>query len=119
MKPCFAILTLLICVWSCTGQTSQTKQSFWTAAEEKEYKACLPHSLEVWKNRRSAEDYCLLDEEHRRWMRNHPEVAKMIEDKARYQACIAANRERFNNGTREEVRAIYDKCQSEAYGIRP
>jgi Zn-dependent M32 family carboxypeptidase len=92
---------------------------FWTPAEEKEYQACLPDSLKVWKTRKEAEDYCLLDEEHKRWMRLHPEVAKIAEDKAKYSACIDMNKDKFNNGSREEVRFIYNECQRKAYGLKP
>jgi hypothetical protein len=95
------------------------KKPFWTPAEEKQYQACLPLSLKTWKTRKEAEDYCLLDEEHKRWMRHHPEARTKAEDKVKWQECIAAKREKFNNGTREEVRAIYNECQSKTYGLKP
>lgn len=118
MKTLVTVLAFLTC---CVGQTAPAKHPapFWTPEEEKEYRACLPHSLEVWKNQKSAEDYCLLDEERKRWMRHHPEAATMTEDKAKWQACITANKEKFNNGAREKVRAIFDECTSKGYGLKP
>jgi hypothetical protein len=120
MKTLLATLAVLIWAQGCTAQAAQAKQPtpFWTAVEEKEYKACLPHSLEVWKNRKSAEDYCLLDEEHKRWMRNHPQAAQMSEDHAKHEACLHRNAAKIN-GTLEEFRTAYDGCMSEAYGIGP
>ena len=96
------------------GATPES-QPFWTPAEESEYQACLPHSLEVWKSRDAAEFYCLDDEEHKHWLRNHPEAK--TEDKAKMQTCLHANAAKVN-GTREEFRKAFDGCMSEAYGLR-
>ena len=87
---------------------------FWTPEEEKEYQACLPHSLEVWKNQGSAEFYCLDDEEHKRWLRNHPDAK--TEDKAKMLACLHASSAKIN-GTQEEFRVAFDGCMSKAYGL--
>lgn len=118
------IAAVLILTLACTHPKQQsalqsnTQQSvpFWTPNEEKEYQECLPESLKVWKYRREAEDYCLLDEEHKHWMRNHPETAGMTEDKGKHEACVKLNKAKIN-GTLEEFRAAYDGCMAEAYGI--
>jgi len=116
MMAIASLFSFFLLAWQSTPKRQAAP--FWTPAEQKEYQACLQHSLRVWKTRKEAEDYCLLDEEHKRWTRHHPEAATMAEDKVKWQECIAANREKFNNGTREEVRAIFDQCEGQAYGVR-
>lgn len=44
-------------------QRQQEPAHFWTEAEEKEYQACLPHSIEVWKSQTAGENSCLVEEE--------------------------------------------------------
>lgn len=124
MKALFAALPLLI--WG-QVQTPQTKQiaPFWTAAEKKEYQACIPVALNAWGDPKShrtpkqvqkiAEDDCLVEEEHKRWLRLHPEAK--TEDKSRMQSCLRANSAKIN-GTKEEFRIAFDGCMSEAYGSK-
>lgn len=95
----------------------KTSEPFWTAVEEKEYEQCLPHAIEVWKNRKVAEDQCVVSEERKRWLRNHPQFAAKKEDKAKMQQCLQSNTAKIN-GTREEFRITFDRCLDEAYGVR-
>jgi len=76
----------------------------------------MPHSLTVWKTRKEAEDYCLTWEEHKRWMRNHPEVAGRKKDSAKVRQCMHDNAAKIN-GTRDEFRAAYDSCMKQGYGL--
>lgn len=105
----------------CQGEIHQTPKQepapFWTADEEKEYQDCLPHSIEVWKGRKAGEDYCLVNEEHKRWVYNHPQLAAQKEDKAKMQACLHTNATKIN-GTRDEFRLAFDRCTEEAYGLQ-
>lgn len=113
-------ISLLFCLSLYVGAQSAPKQKsakFWTPAEEAEYQGCLSKT-HFGHSQKEVEDYCLLDEEHKRWMRHHPEARTRAEDKVKWQECIAANKEKFNNGTRDEVRAIFDQCESRAYGVR-
>lgn len=89
---------------------------FWTPAEAQEYHACLPKAFASFKDQRSAESYCLIDEEHKRWLRNHRRSAKGKHDSAAMQDCLHRNTAKIN-GTPTEFRAAYDGCMCEAYGL--
>lgn len=95
----------------------QVPAHFWTQAEEKEYQACLPESLEVWKKQKAAEDYCLIHEEHTHWLRKHPQVAGKEEIKGVMQECLKRNEAKIN-GTWAEFRAAFDGCMRKAYGLK-
>jgi hypothetical protein len=89
---------------------------FWTDVEEREYRACLPHSIEVWQSQRAGENSCLVEEEHRRWLRNHPKLAGGKENKPVMQECIHRNATKIN-GTWQEFRVAWDGCMAKAYGL--
>lgn len=126
MKALCAALVVLSWVQACTAQAPQAKQSppFWTAVEEKEYQDCIPRAIKAWSDpklhwtqdqiQKTAEDNCLVDEEHKRWLRNHP-TAK-TEDKAKMKACLHTNAAKIN-GTKDEFRATFDGCMREAYSL--
>jgi hypothetical protein len=90
--------------------------SFWTPAEQREYNACLPGAMATFKNQQAAENYCLVHEEHARWLRNHPAAAKRKEDGTVMQSCLQRHTDKIN-GTPAEFRTAYDGCISEAHGL--
>ncbi len=119
-RPSILAVLLLLAV-SRVGCAAERQQQvpahFWTQAEEKEYQACLPESLEVWKNQKAAEDYCLIHEEHKHWLRNHPQVAGKEEIKGAMHECLERNKAKIN-GTWAEFRVAFDGCMREAYGLK-
>jgi|SRR2546425_8241765 len=112
------IILLVLTAGLAYGQQRQQQKPahFWTQAEEREYNSCLPHSLEVWKNQKNAEDYCLIEEEHKRWLRHHPEVAGKKEIKGAMHECLERNKSKIN-GTWAEFRTAYDACMRTVYGL--
>ena len=109
---------LLIFVGPICGQEQRQQEPahFWTEAEEKEYQACLPHSIEVWKSQTAGENSCLVEEEHRRWLRNHPKLAGKEEMKGVMHDCLKQNTGKIN-GTWQEFRVAFDGCMAKAYGL--
>lgn len=125
MKTLFPFLVILTWAQCCAHAQVKQPTSFWTSAEAKEYQECLPGAINTWRDpklhwthdqiQKTAEDNCLVDEEHKHWLRNHP-TAK-TEDKAKMQACLHSNAAKIN-GTKEQFRSAFDGCMSEAYGLR-
>jgi hypothetical protein len=113
-----SVAFLLIFGGPICGQEQRQQEElahFWTEAEEKEYQACLPHSVEVWKSQRAGEDSCLVEEEHRRWLRNHPQLIGKKEIKGVMQECLKQNTAKIN-GTWQQFRIAFDGCMAKAYG---
>lgn len=118
-----AIAVLIICILACDrppSQTARTQQpdTFWTPTEETEYKTCISETSGHFGHTvKEVEDYCLVNEEHKRWLRNHPEVAGKEEIKGAWDRCMERNKAKIN-GTRDEFRNAFDGCMSEGYGLQ-
>lgn len=119
MKSTIAVL--IICILACDrppAQTARTQQpdTFWTSTEEMEYQTCVSET-HFGHTVKEVEDYCLVNEEHKRWLRNHPDVAGKEEIKGAMNECLQRSEAKIN-GTRDEFRSAFDGCMSEAYGLQ-
>ncbi|MGC2245844.1 MAG: hypothetical protein WA609_04510 [Terriglobales bacterium] len=113
MKTHLAILLLLTTI--AVGEL-QFPPNFWTKAEAKEFSDCMPESLKAFKTQIGAERYCLVHEEHTRWMRNHPEVTDKKNDSDAMLACLHKHAAKIN-GSPQQFRTAWDACMSESYGL--
>lgn len=112
-----AIILLAIAAAVAASIDLPATSDIWTDAEKKDFRACvLRLSAEKGVSHQADRGVCEVGEEHKHWMRNHPEVAVRKENSARFRLCNRDNTAEMN-GTPAQFHAAFDRCMREAYGL--